>query len=174
MSRLEKIVRYRERVEQKEVEEKNRMEARRQELIEQILSLAPRIKELVETANACISNGIKISCERHNDRNDFMAEGFYHRIGFNTISRNYIDKAATVTDIRICAGGACGRYGISTNGDEVYGLDSEEDYLHPSKACRCIPPVNYMEHFIKEFDAFEERFYNYVDSVVDSNKELEV
>lgn len=160
MSRIDEIKAYAQRRDENELKKTVAANEKRVQLEEQIRSLEPRIKELVETANACLTNGIEINAygsrfDHYYDsreRGTFVTNGISHRIGF--VAR----KGAAIFEMGIDAGGACGEWHFRTDGNEICEINN--DGFSKRKAT-----AYWMERFVNEFDEFEHDFYCYVDTI---------
>ena len=62
MNRVDKIKAYKTQQDEKAVQENIQKENTQQLLMQKVCALQPRIAELIETANACLANGIEIDC----------------------------------------------------------------------------------------------------------------
>ncbi len=163
MTRIDNIKKYAEQqkinAENKEIQEQQTRET----LIAQVKGLKPRITELLETANACFENNLRIGWEGDAkkiygkwDVCGFTADSTYHRVGFIVTHSN--DKKTTA-NIGILAGGAWGEWNFATNGDDVVAYNSKE-FKEPLTA--------HLKQFVEDFDDFEEYFYAYVDKITGS------
>lgn len=163
MSRIDNIKKYKE---QQEINAENKAiqeQQTRETYIAQIRGLKPRIAELIETANACFENDLRIGWEGNAktlygkwDVCGFTADSTYHRVGFIVTRSN--DKKTTA-NIGILAGGACGSWNFATNGEEVVAYDSKSFKE---------PLISHLKQFIEDFDDFEKYFYAYVDKITGS------
>lgn len=167
MNRVEKIKAYKTQQDEKAVQENIQKENTQQVLMQKVCALQPRIAELIETANACLANGIEIDrygkkLDNYYDRHEhgsFFTNGITHRVGF--VKKGCISRSVqTVVEMGINAGGACGHYNFRTDGKSVYSVneDDSSDIISPT--------IHYMERFLQEFDTFETAFYNYIDNIV--------
>ena len=155
-NRIDAIAEYAQKKNAKIEAEKNAEEMRRQKDVERVLECAPRIKELIATANACIDAGIEIdACHAPHawqsedtwENGTFCTNGISHKIGFVW----WRGRKTIITHMGAEAGGACGSVDMLTDGNSVqYG----SDWL--------------MGRFLDNFDAFEAAFYNYVDKKIKS------
>lgn len=160
MSRIDEIKAYAQRRDENEAKKVVAENEKKAQLEEQIRSLEPRIKELVETANACLTNGIEINAYGsrfdhyydNRERGTFVTNGISHRIGF--VAR----KGAAIFEMGIDAGGACGEWYFRTNGKDIYEI--KEDHTESRQAS-----AYWMSRFVNEFDEFEADFYSYIDSI---------
>ena len=167
MNRVDKIKAYKTQQEERAIQENIQKENTQQVLMQKVCALQPRIAELIETANACLANGIEI--DRYGKRFDhyydryehgsFFTNGISHRVGF--VKKGCASSSVqTVVEMGINAGGACGHYNFRTDGKSVYSVneDDSSDIVSPN--------IHYMERFLQEFDTFETAFYNYVDNII--------
>lgn len=163
MSRIDNIKKY---AEQELNNAKNiaiQEQHTRETLIAQIQALKPRIAELIETAQACVENGISLFGNENSrmaniciwDKIGFIADSSYHRVGF--LRSN--DEKKEIVIMGILAGGVCGNWNFATDGDVIrdyFGCDTRE------------PSLQHLRQFVDEFDDFENAFYAYVDKVTGS------
>lgn len=154
MSRIDDIKAFAQRRDYEQLQKEKEREEKASRLIGIILNLRGRIGELLDTATACLKNGIKISCYSDKDK-DFVADSISHRIGFFMVFPT--DKQ--VYTLCIKGGGCCGQYDFYTDGIKVYEKHRDNNELKT-------PSIYFMEKFVNGFDEFERRFYEYVDSVV--------
>lgn len=167
VSRVDAIKAYKKRKDEedarKEKEKMDRIEALKYE----IHKLQPRIAELINVANACMENGIEINSfgktsSPHEGKATFVTNSISHRVGFawDGNPREYRDGLRKVEMMGINAGGVCGCWDFRTNGKNTISVNE-------SNLKRCEEPkIEHMEQFLRGFDEFEERFYDYVDSIV--------
>lgn len=156
-TRLEKLQQHIAN-EQKQKEEKEKAEKKYNDtLCKKICTLRPRIEKLIELGNAVRVAGKLVHITwlgNYNAPNVFRAEGIYHRLGF--MDQGYEDDNQIIKFIGFDCGGACGKYDFYTNGDEIFDKHEEtKAIIHPSS--------EHMEKFLKEFDEFEKRFYDWFD-----------
>lgn len=160
MSRIDEIKAYAQRRDENEAKKVEKENEQKAMLEEQVRSLAPRIKELIETANACTINGIEIDAygkrfDSYYDKREygtFTTNGITHRVGF-------VKKGlSAIFELGIDAGGACGEWNFRTNGSDIYEI--HEDRTQRRKAT-----IYWMSRFVNEFNEFESDFYNYIDSI---------
>lgn len=154
--RINAITEFAQKREAKIEAEKTAAEAKRQREIERVFEYAPRIKELIATANACVDNGIEIdACHAPHawqsedtwENGTFCTNGISHKIGF--VWR--YGKKSVITHMGAEAGGACGSVDMLTDGNSVqYGTE----WL--------------MSRFLDNFEAFETAFYAYIDKKIKS------
>lgn len=136
----------------REIAEKERMRLNRIEELKQIiLSYGDRIINLIDTANACVENGIKIYYDSPNycnyDHNHFVTDGWCHQLGFDF---NY-HCPSKITRIGKRGGGCCD-FNVFTDG-RVVTTNGGADTLRA------------LENFVAKFDEFESKFYAYVDKI---------
>ena len=162
MNRLDKIKMYKEDKDKKaldKVVEENKVYY---DLMGKITELYSRIDELIETANACIENGIEIDKYRknHSSYDDkytcgtFVSNGITHRVGF--IQNGY---RTTITHMGIVNGGACGSLDFYTDGINICSVHEDTKMVKKAR-------IEDMKKFLKGFDEFEKAFYEYVDRIV--------
>ena len=172
MSRIDNIKQYAmERDEAKRIQEEQRQQ-RKQGYIDQIKAFGPRIKELIEVANACLENGAEINYQgRRNmqysnewDNATFCTNCSTHKVGFvwQHKDQKFINR---IEEMGIDGGGANGEHYLRTDGEYVVSRGSrsyEASYKEPDEY--------QLETFVKTFDKFESAFYKYVDSLLSSMK----
>ena len=155
MSRIDEIKAFAMRKE----EEQNAKEIALSEKIEdyksQIRALKPRIDELIETANVCLANGIKLHNQYWEYKDKLCTDKCSHIVGF--VLKWYGETKVYL--LGIDGGGCCGKYDFRTDGDKIY----EE---HEDTRERIEPTIYHLEKFLNGFDAFESKFYAYVDRVI--------
>ena len=159
MDRIEAMKAYKVRQEQKAKDDADATERHRAELALGIRSLKDRIQKLIDTANACIENGIPITRKMHYSDNDkwecgeFIANSISHKVGFvrKKAQRGLLEE---IESMGINGGGANGEHYLRTNGEYVICLSGN------------LPEIYQMEQFLKNFDAFETAFYAYIDKIV--------
>lgn len=168
-SRIEKIKAYKARCDRKKAEAEQLAESEYRAASSAVKELYPRIKELIEVANACEDNGISIV--------DFVSDAVYP-IGFlpptlnswvsgnlfgdnhiNALGKNEVDKiikSENGDDDKIIHSYffvTASNHGlIKDNGDEIYA--------------KFLAPTNRLIEFAEAFEKFEQGFYNYVDRIV--------
>ena len=157
---------------QKNIEEANAAhdaeENERLELINQIKGMAERIGEIINLANACIKNGIKIpeksfnyptydAGKKYGYPHEFIAEGIRHHTGLIRTWGRCGNE--TYEYIGINNGGACGCYDFWTDGFDVWAVHEDNRYDKQK------PRIEDMKQFIKEFPKFEKGFLNWIDSL---------
>lgn len=172
MSRIDDIKQYALERDEAERIRQEKIQQRKQGYIDQIKAFGPRIKELIEVANACLENGVEINRQgkSHSQYSDewnnatFCTNCITHKVGFvwQYKYNNFINKIETMG---IDGGGANGEYYLRTNGDYLISRVGRgyED--------KCNELDEYqLETFVKTFDEFETAFYKYVDSLLPSIK----
>lgn len=176
MDRIEKINAIGQKIVNAELAKKQAKFNRIKSCEEKIKSLAPRISELMDIANALSANNIPIGklysqTIRYNAK--FISEGIDHRLGFvieySPRSMHAMDPTgAKVIGFGIIGGGWYGgNLVIGKDGDIIKGgLEFDESMIH----LKDDEPYKYvelekMERVIKGFDEFERRFFEYVDNL---------
>ena len=168
MNRLERIKAYKENKDKENDYNISKEMEEYYKLMAYITSLRPRIAELIETANACLENGIEINKYRctHSDydnkyeRGTFVSNAITHKVGFiqgNGCSFGY-NKRTPITMMGIVNGGMNGCYDLHTNGLDAY-------YHCDGKIVKA--DNRDLLKFVNGFNKFEKAFYEYVDRVVD-------
>ena len=134
--------------------------------------LSARVKAILRLATECGKSKVKIPrSERLSMREDaakpygydaeFFAEGIRHHVGLfleNPCERFDNNYPINFKGIGIVNGGANGPVDIYTDGNGVYGRDSDKGKM-------CSPRTEDMKKFLKEFPVFEQAFYNWIDSL---------
>lgn len=159
MNRIEKIRKYREKKDAENLALENLKQAEADALKARIRGLKPRIEELIATANACRENGIDINKYRKTSRTKddkyingtFITNSESCRVGFVDVPHG-----CKINFIGINGKGF--NYHFRTNGIRIANVDDKD--------CLSEPSVDHMVKFLKDFDIFEEAFYEYVDSIV--------
>ena len=139
---------------EKEMEKKRKIERERQEemtITKEIMSLKPRIENLMLVANSCLSKGIYIGRPKplrgYGTKDGyFLADAV--RLGFDT------DGRRPVYYLVIRGGGFGEHYKLKTDG-EVVEIEGKK--------------LSALKRFLNEFDEFEKEFYAYVDKFIASN-----
>ena len=159
MNRIDKIKNYAKNkaLKQQTAEEEKLLKSK--ELVEEIKTLKPRIKELIEVGNACLVNGIPLTGQAWGghegyDTHQFITNCWSHLVGFVQNGKS------AIFELGINAGGACGNWNFRTDGDNVYDVDG--DNVREAS-------LEHLQKFMNNFDKFEKSFYEYVDKLV--NKE---
>lgn len=159
MNRIDKIKNYAKNkaLKQQTAEEEKSLKCK--ELAEEIKTLKPRIKELIEVGNACLVCGIPLTGQAWGghegyDTHQFITNCWSHLVGFVQSGNS------AIFEMGINAGGACGNWNFRTDGDNVY--DVYGDNVREAS-------LEHLQKFINNFDEFEKSFYEYVDKLV--NKE---
>jgi len=138
-----------------------------------IKHLAPRLKEMMEVADEMVMNKISFGGQwlshgiPHGD--NFETNGIKHGVGFvfqyeKGWGRS-LNHRLGVIGVGIEGGGCCGKsLVVSKDGDivvnpldKVIGTWTYDDAFHDF--------IGKAESFLKGFDAFESRFYDYVDNL---------
>lgn len=171
-SRLDKINGYSENTHTLKLADDVRRMFKEDALIAQIRKLRPRIDELLDTANACLENGIEVDAygkkfSRYLDTYDngtFVTNSISHKVGFAQARGNQYNPIKQFTMLGINNGGACGCYHFRTDGTRVVSV-------HEDTKQETSPRIQDMERFLQEFDAFESAFYAYVDKIVEKQQQ---
>lgn len=120
-----------------------------EDCIQKIRALKERINNILKLANYAMENGISLKyrdvLHGDYDNGDFFSNFWSHRLGLKDNKHLGYTK-----------GGACGNIDFYTNGDDIYGYDTE-------KREQVSPLLNDMKKFINNFDKFEQKFYEYID-----------
>ena len=175
MSRIDDIINYAIQRDEKERIREEKAQQRKQGYIDQIKAFGPRIKELIEVANACLENGVEINYQGKSDSQyhdewnhaTFCTNCSTHKVGFVWQCKDYkfINR---IEAMGIDGGGANGEYYLRTNGDYLISK------VGRSYDAECNELDEYqLETFVRTFDEFEEAFYKYIDSLLPSMKQNE-
>ena len=134
---------------------------------ERIRGYAPRIAILIDLAQELVKNGLplgkQIPWALGFNREEFWAEGIYHGVGF---IREVKNGRVCLPDRIGIEGGGCDGYDIEINRygkimknplDVIIGTRTRENAEWDF--------FNKCERFLKEFDNFEKRVLEYVDSL---------
>ena len=172
MSRIENIKRYAMERDESERIRIVKEQQRKQGLIAQIKDLGPRVKELIEVANACLENGVEINKQGktdspyHDEWNNatFCTNCITHKVGFvwQYKDHKFINR---IEAMGVDGGGANGEHYLRTDGEYVVSRGSrsyEASYKEPDEY--------QLETFVEGFDEFESAFYKYVDNLLPSIK----
>ena len=140
--RLNKIASVADNANSKEVEAQNKKQA----LIDHIATYADRIKAIIEVGSALVRNKMPLG---ENDR--FQSNGWDHRFGFMVDgSRLFSPDRWKIVGIGREGGGWAGNnFTVIFTGEVV---EYENIYT--------------CEEWTRDFEAFEEAFYNYVDNKI--------
>lgn len=119
--------------------------AKEKALLEQSKALYPRVKYLLDLANECIANGIEIGqiLHREENPNDFLTDSWAHHLGF------YLQGGEAVA-IGKEGGGACHYHVAITENETIVSGEDGFDTL---------------KNILNNFDSFEKRFLDYIDSL---------
>ena len=161
--RLDNITNWQTRESQKKVDSENARNQEVESLKQRVKALKPRIDELIETANAAQNAGIKIKntsmSANYYPEYAFDTDGWFHKLGFY-MGYGYGNP---IKYIGIMNGGACGNYDFLTDGNVVCGVE------HGNSNGKKVPDYKNFsrdaEAFLSKFDAFEKRFYDYIDKL---------
>lgn len=162
--RIERINGFATATAQKKDAERKAKESRIFALLTKVESFAPRMRELMKVARSLRANWIPLGKYNsyHRTAPRFVSDGIEHRVGFIVDSNPFwYQEKLNPVGFGIIGGGACGN-DIQFNEDgklcEVYrdngmpGPWTDGDIRH-------------LERFVKEFDEFERKFYEYVDNL---------
>lgn len=140
---------------EKEIALAKERERRMEDCKSKIKELKPRIDDLIKLCNYAKANGIELSKRGWGghegyDTGMFYSNGWSHLVGFI--------PGDPVCYLGIVAGGACGYIDFITNGEDISGIEEGTRKVVE-------PLLNHMEHFLNEFDYFEEEFYKRIDKL---------
>ena len=162
-----KIIKHRLKLEEKEQAKQIAYEKQKQELIEQIQRLKPRIKKMLELGNLCLENDIDIG-KLGNDalytNNIFETDGIDHQLGFytNHFEGYPIYKCSHYDYIGYDMGGFCGDINFITNGDVIASTPNYEGFAIKEISD---PLVKHMIKFINDFPVFEREFERFINEL---------
>ena len=153
----------------KEMNEKNIIE----NALNKIKELKPRIEALIILGNKCIEEGIdfpsssettKLGYGNGYNSYNFIADGFYHHVGFMDCEKVYWhqgkNKYKTIAHMGIKNGGCCGSFDFYTDGTGTFYKDRESGRIKEAD-------LRDLKNFLKEFDSFEAAFYKWIDSLAE-------
>lgn len=153
MSRIDNIANFAQRRDDEIAAKKKAAEDKEEFLKQTILGWSNRIKDLIDTANACVKHGIKFYHYdvggRDYDHNYFVTDGCSHILGFE-LNRYH---PSTITRIGKEGGGCCD-FDVYTDGQTITATGNSRLWA--------------LERFVEAFDEFETKFYAYVDKVCQS------
>lgn len=165
--RIKSLENFRAKQIKEQEEEQARQLEEKANLIKEIRARKQRITDLITLANACLNNGIKLELRDSygsSNRKTFIAESFYHSLGFcNKAEYSGLAKSQ-VEFIGFNGGGACGKWHFRTNGDVIAEYAHTHDLDIPIKQDVEDISINHLKKFVEKFDEFETRFLEYVDS----------
>lgn len=164
--RLAAIKNYGVKKEQKQIEQEKKFKTLKKERIAEIKKKQPLIKDLIETANACVDAGIHLGpiiAKSNWVKPQFITDGITHDFGFQIELNDYCIKHNNPTPKQGGYALAIGMVGSGCAGDSflvnefgiiVKGLD-EPDLVFMRKS----------KEFLDNIDSFALSFYNYVDKI---------
>ena len=126
----------------------------------QVRSLQPRIKTLLETANEAINCGIKMF--NGDEGPNFISEGITHKVGLYPYGKRAVIEYWSINEFKFLGirnGGANGSIDFVTDGESVYGLDMSSNRVVD-------PQIDDMRKFVDMFDDFEQVVYSYIDKII--------
>lgn len=150
LEKINRVANERDAEETRKNEEECR---RRMEIVNAVKNLAPRISDMLDIAQHLYKNGISIGPKRslhgrpHSD--EFVSSWWLHNLGFcyDSSIRPRVEYPLWIGFIN---GGACGEdMCVDRDGNVVKGRQKYKDMLN----------------MLKHFDAFEQRFYEYIESL---------
>ena len=130
------------------------------------MSLESRISALITIANKCIREYVdfpsseissKFGYGKGYNSYNFMADGFYHHVGFIRPRKSETEE---IEYLGIIGGGACGIYDFYTNGIEIF-------LKHENTGEYKCAQLKHLDRFLNEFDLFEKSFYKWIDSLAE-------
>lgn len=166
-SRFDKIRKAAEKRDQELQKKRDAVQEKVQTYTDRIQSYAPRIANLIDLAQELVKNGLTLGrivpWAAGFKREEFWAEGIYHGVGF---IREVKNGRVCLPDRIGIEGGGCDGYDIEINRygkimknplDIIIGTRTRENAEWDF--------FNKCERFFKEFDNFEKRVLEYVDSL---------
>lgn len=159
----------------RKAEEKKRREEDEAELVWcELMGNLERVQSILDIGTYCLQNGISLddkwAASKHGwgerGQISFIADGFYHRIGFDRESARHQYASA----LCIYAGGACGPWDFYVNGDGCF-LKEEMDSTrnrgrtHPEIRTDKVQMLRRMKEFNERFPIFEKAFASYLESL---------
>lgn len=160
--RMAKISAKAKRDREKQEKEKREEQQALVKAKEDVKKLSPRIKALIDMANACRRENITFPTDTgkfgygfYDGRRgyNFLADSIEHHVGF--IKRSNTDEE--ISYIGICNDGY----------DEIHDFYVDEaGYCYKQKVVPFLPAdnINDILKFLEEFEKFEQAFYNWIDS----------
>ena len=142
---------------EKNLEQKTEEEKRSKELEIAIAKTAinhlkPRIKAILEVANYAMSHGINL----HGKETWGCIEGYHTGLFFSN-GWSHLVGIMDSQHLGIRAGGAFGSIDFYTDGENTYGFDTYYNQV-------VSPKLEDMDRFLKEFDTFEAKLYEFIDN----------
>lgn len=146
--------------------------------VQTIACMAEKIAEVIKVGRACLDNGMCINgYERVNgyedEKRNFYTDGIHHKVGFygGKTVHGIVGEPISIEGVGIKNGGANGNTDLFVDiyGD-VYAVNHDNGELCDIEKLN----IECIHRFIQEFDGFEKRFYEYVDSVCEKMKEAEI
>ena len=163
LERLNKISAKAQRI----AEAENNEQLKKLETIEYyknaIKSLSPRLTELIKIGDALLENSILFGKRKEATigyDEEFITNGITHKLGFYF---KYSKDNSPLIGIGIKGGGCCGNdLAVNEEGDMVVKIDPHfHSYMYFGYNDYC----NKCKQFLKDFDEFEKRVYEYVDNL---------
>jgi len=177
MTRLDAISAYAEKERTLKRIEKENMKAQLEALSKSINNKKERIKQLCNTANACLNADIHIN----NDTTTDLLPQYAYKLG--CFAGSYVlSKAGSLLGFHIYPGCPVKTVGFNrfyVNNDKdtrayMFETDGDKIQLRDTKSSDIISDDKVLlaaiSNFLDKFDYFEEKFYEYVDNIVGYNK----
>lgn len=136
------------------------------------VNFADRIDAIVTIANHLVKNDIALKTNKycrsfHDWREDvFISDGFYHQLGLYEVGKC---NNRIFNGMRIAMGGACGNRTMIFNANDIY-VQCENNYGSDTiDTPKTVGDIRNLEHFINEFERYENAFYKWVESVTNTD-----
>ena len=144
------------KVDANKIAEKERKEAEKKAYMEQVKRLKdiqPRVQNILDAYNYAKEIGLTDLLKNKTIEQywDFIASGFYHRVGIMRKS-NFMG---------IYAGGACGPWDFYVNGNSFYEEHEEEHTFRR-------PKTQTIKKFCDNFEKYETAFYDLIKNLIQS------
>ena len=154
MNRIDNIKNFAQKKVDEQAAKENSIIQQTAEYKQKILSLKPRIDELLKVGNACLEYGIELNGQEWGgreayDTHQFVTNSWSHLLGFVRKFNHDTRQQEPFAQIGIMGGGAC-HYNLATDGVTI---EVSGNVLWVLK------------QFVDDFDTFETEFYKYVDRV---------
>lgn len=160
--RIEKIKQAAQRRIQEKDEKQKREDALESEYTARIKALAPRIAELMDIASELMNNGISLGRKNYTRgyKDEFVTEGICHNLGFYF---PFVNDKRCFRGIGIEGGGCCGHdLGVDRYGNIITSAYSFPESLFGNS--RHFDFCSKCKQFLDNFDSFEKRVFDYVDT----------
>ena len=164
---------YNENERMKKEEQKREYQQKLISTITEIKELKNEIQEIIRIGNLCLTEGIETNPSNKNHyRKCTYEDGAYetdaidHQLGFYPNSyRIKNGKCTHYNYIGYRMGGACGNWDFITDGEVVLAVPHEDCYKIEFGDKFKTPDLMMCRRFLKEFNNFQEVFYDYIESL---------